>query len=346
MRKLEYNKITSFCEELAWMVHSGVNVGDSLTLLAEEEQDMTWKECLMNMAAQADGGSTLSEVVNNVESFPIYVQGIIGVGEATGRLEEALKALAKYYYEKEQMGRRIRSALLYPLILLLLILVVMVVLLTQVLPIFESVFSSLGSESEGIAGFLFDLGAWLNSILPFLCVLLGLVLLFVLLFSVNIVFREKVICLLKRYVGDKGIMRKMNDAALAQAIAMGFSSGLPMEETMDLAAQVLSDVPSVQKRCFLCREELLKGTSVAESLKIAEVLPVSMCRLLSLGMQGGNGDSVMVEIANKLSEDADIAVGNTVAKIEPTLVLVTSVLVGAILLAVMLPLMNIMEMIG
>jgi len=55
VRKLEYNKITSFCEELAWMVHSGINVGDSLTLLAEEEQDVTWKDCLLNMAAQAGG---------------------------------------------------------------------------------------------------------------------------------------------------------------------------------------------------------------------------------------------------------------------------------------------------
>ena len=68
--------------------------------------------------------------------------------------------------------------------------------------------------------------------------------------------------------------------------------------------------------------------------------------LLSLGMQSGNGDAVMVEIADRLSEEADIALTSRVEKLEPTLVLITSVLVGIILLSVMLPLMNIMETIG
>ena len=76
------------------------------------------------------------------------------------------------------------------------------------------------------------------------------------------------------------------------------------------------------------------------------LLPAAACRLLTLGMRGGSGDEVMEEIARRLSDEAQLALESKVGKVEPALVLVTSVLVGAILLAVMLPLMNIMTTIG
>ena len=115
---------------------------------------------------------------------------------------------------------------------------------------------------------------------------------------------------------------------------------------MDLAAEVTADVPKAKERCLRCKEELLSGEPLMDALKASEVLPASVCRLLSVGMQGGNGDTVMAEIAEKLSEEADVAMANRIEKTEPALVLSVSVLVGVILLVVMLPLINIMETIG
>ena len=346
MRQLNYREIASFCQELAWLIHSGVRVGDGLNLLAEEEKDNAWKECLTTMAEQADEGLALSEIIRNAECFPLYVAGILNVGETTGRLEEALHALTKYYEGRERMNNKVRSALLYPSVLLLLMLIVIVILLTQVLPIFQSVFASLGGKMGGLAGGLLAFGMGLNKMMPVLCVFMAAVVVFVIMFSVHEKFRGKVLAFWRKKAGDKGVMRKMNDASFAQAISMGLSSGLPLEETMELAADVLQDVPEAKERCLNCKEELLSGIPLADTLKKADVFPPAMCRLLSLGMQSGNGDAVMVEIADRLSEEADDALSARVEKVEPTLVLITSVLVGGILLSVMLPLMNIMEAIG
>lgn len=239
-----------------------------------------------------------------------------------------------------------RSALLYPSVLLFLMLIVIVILLTQVLPVFQSVFNSLGGKLGGVAGGLLTVGIWLNKMMPLLFVLLAAVAGVVIAFSASEAFREKVLAFWRKKSGDKGIMRKMNDASFAQAISMGLSSGLPLEETMELAAGVLKDVPEAAKRCMDCKQELMNGSPLADALRKTEVFPMSMCRLLSLGMQSGNGDVVMQEIAERLSEEADAVLTSRVEKLEPTLVLVTSILVGIILLSVMLPLMNIMETIG
>jgi type IV pilus assembly protein PilC len=76
------------------------------------------------------------------------------------------------------------------------------------------------------------------------------------------------------------------------------------------------------------------------------VLPAAACRLLALGQRSGTGDAVMEEVARRLTQESELAVEARVSRVEPTLVLVTSLLVGAILLSVMLPLMNIMAAIG
>jgi type IV pilus assembly protein PilC len=127
---------------------------------------------------------------------------------------------------------------------------------------------------------------------------------------------------------------------------MGLRSGLSTEEALELAAQLLKDTPTAAQRCVQCRAKIEDGLGLAEALGETGVLPASACRLLSMGLRGGTGDAVMEEIARRLADEADLALESKAAKIEPTLVLITSLMVGIILLSVMLPLMHIMTAIG
>jgi type IV pilus assembly protein PilC len=272
--------------------------------------------------------------------------GLTAVGERTGRLENALDALARYYEARESQEQRLRNALTYPAILLLIMLVVIVVLLSQVLPVFNDVYASLGGQLTGVAGGLLVVGRWLDGAMPLLCGVLVLAVLLLAAYSANSAFRVWAQSLWRKGRGDRGVSRKLNDAHTAQALAMGLRSGLPPEEALDMAAQLLQDVPDAAQRCVQCRARIEDGVGLAEALGETGVLPASACRLLTMGLRGGTGDAVMEEIACRLSDEADFAIESKAAKIEPTLVLVTSLLVGMILLSVMLPLMHIMTAIG
>lgn len=348
MKKKEfaYHEIALFCQEMALMLHAGIGTAEGLGLLAEEETDARWRTVLSDMARQAEEGVPFSDLIRNAEGFPSYMTGLIDVGDRTGRLEEALNSLSAYYEEQERMDQRIRSVLLYPSILFLLMLAVVVVLLTQVLPMFRSVYASLGGEMTGVAGLLLRIGLGLNSALPVLCVLFAILLLFLLLFSASKDFRSRILRLWRTHAGDRGAMRAMNDACFAQAFSMGLSSGLPLEDTLELAAQVLTDIPTARQRCLNCKDALERGDALNDALCSAELFPAFARRLLTLGIQAGNGDSAMQDIARRLSEDADLALNKKVSRIEPALVLAGSILVGAILLSVMLPIIDIMEMIA
>lgn len=345
-RNLSYNELSAFCRSLAATLHAGVSMGDSLALLAEDEPSADLRGLLSRMGGETDQGATLSAAMRHTGEFPVYMTGLLDVGERTGKLEEALNALARYYEEREQMDWRLRSALLYPAILLLLMLVVIVVLLTQVLPVFDRVYASLGGHLAGVAGGLLKLGQWLNTAMPVLLVVLALVVIAVILFAASTSVREKMMSFWRRKRGDKGLLRKQADARFAQALALGLSSGLPLDESVELAASLLEDMPAAAARCGDCLARLERGDSLAEALRESAVLPAQSCRLLAMGLRGGSGDSAMAEIARRLSEESDRLLESRVSRVEPALVLVASLLVGAILLSVMLPLMNILSAIG
>jgi len=343
---LSHDEIAAVCLELSLFLHAGVDAGSGLDLLAREEPSGPRKAMLEQMAARMDEGSTLDNAFRSASCFPAYACGLIQVGEQTGRTEEALKALSSYYEQRGRLDRRLRSALLYPAVLMLLMLAVVVILLTQVLPVFSEVYASLGGRLTGAAGWLLALGQVLSGLMPLLCALLAAAVVLLAAFAGSAAFRERVLSLWRKAFGDRGVSRKLNTARFAQALAMGLNSGLPLEEAMELSASLLPDSPAAQARCKVCLDRLFEGTPLAQAMGEAELLPRAECRLLELGMNSGSGDQVMDHIALRLAEEGEAALEARMGQIEPALVLSASVLVGAILLAVMLPLMNIMTAIG
>ena len=338
--------IADLCKQLALLLRAGVPTGDALYLLAEEETSAEYKTLLTELAAQVENGVYLSDALSHSEAFPGYVAGLLQVGETAGRMEETLLSLSQYYEEQDKLSRRLRSALTYPVILLFLMLIVIVVLLTRVLPVFNDVYASLGGSLTGLAGGLLALGNFLNAVMPFLCILLGLIVVAVAAISLSHSLQDKLLTFWQRHFGHKGISRQINDARFAQALAMTLSSGLPLEEGVSMASALIANDPHAAKRRRDCLDRLTAGEDLAASLSASGLLPAASCKMLALGLRAGHGDVTMSEIAGRLSDEARNTLDRKVAMIEPALVIITSLLVGGILLSVMLPLMNIMKAIG
>ena len=338
-------QISYLCLELALLLHTGVSPADGLVLLAEEAEPGL-RPLLEQMSRSADEGAPLSAVMEQAGCWPVYVTGLVQVGEQTGRLEEALQALAAYYQGRDRLAQQVRSSLGYPALLFALMLGVVVVLLIWVLPVFRDVYASLGGQMTGLAGGLLAFGSWLGRALPVLGVLLALAIGGGLAIALRPALRARALAFWHKRWGDKGVARQLNDAKLAQALSMGLHSGLDTAEALELAARLAGDVPAAAARYEDCRAQLDQGADLAEALRTAAVLPAAECRLLALGLRSGTADTVMEQIAQRLSQRSEDALNAAVSRVEPALVLAASGMVGAILLSVMLPLTQIMTAIG
>lgn len=344
-KTLTGGEISALCLELSVLLHAGIGTADGLRTV-EEESDARNRPLLDALAESTEQGKPLSEAMRDSGVFPVYAVRLTAMGERTGRQEETLRALAQYYDTLARLSDRIRSALLYPSVLLVLMTVVIVVLLTQVLPVFSEVYASLGGRLTGLAGGLLTMGAALDSVLPVLCVLLAVVSAALILFAASDSFRERVLRFWRGRHGSRGVTRSVADARFARAMAMCLRSGLAAEEAVELASSLQEGDPAARARCDDCGRRLAGGAGLAEALRDSGVLPPSACRLTALGVRGGQADTVMEEIARRLEEKSEDELEARAGRVEPTLVIVSSVLVGAILLSVMLPLMNIMAAIG
>jgi len=109
---------------------------------------------------------------------------------------------------------------------------------------------------------------------------------------------------------------------------------------------VSAETPELSKRHEECRGLLEQGAGLSEALGKSGIYPAVYCRMLALGAKSGNSDIVMSEIARRMQTTVDEQLDSLVGRIEPTLVIASSLIVGVIILAVMLPLMNIMSAMG
>ena len=336
---LQDGELSSFCMEAALLLHAGVGVGEGLRLLAQEDESGR-ADLLAAMARRTDGGETLSAAMEAAGVFPDYAVGLTAVGERSGRAEEALRALADAYEERARLSRHIRGALLYPAVLFFLMLAVVAVLLMKVLPVFDEVFASLGGRLTGLAGGLLALGRGMDAAMPALCAVLAAAVAFLAAFAVSDAFRGALLRRWNRRHGDRGLARDVAASRFAQALSMGMRSGLPIEDALRLAEKLNGDNPAA------CLGRVEKGSGLAEALRDSGALPPSSCSVLALGIRAGTGDTVMAEIARRLNERCGEEIDAKVGRVEPSLVVAASVLVGVILLSVMLPLMNIMAAVG
>lgn len=333
------------CRSLGLLLHSGIGLADGIFLLAQEEASGQ-KDCLEAMGTALDRGIPLSEAMEISKIFPPYVFRLVRIGEETGRVEEALTALAEFYEEQECTRQQIRRAVAYPGLLFFLMLAVLLVLLVKVLPVFEQVYASLGTGMTGAAGAMLHLGQLAKGTIPVLAVLLLLLAAVGLVYRWHPSFREWLGEKLRNYFGDRGVARKFNNARFAQGLSMGFCSGLPLDAAAELARSLLEEIPQAAQRCELCRTVLATGVSVREAMEQGQFLSPAQSRMLSLGIQGGAGDQVIQTIARQMQEEAKNELDAAVSRIEPAMVLTASLLVGLILLAVMLPLMDILSVLG
>ena len=132
-----FTELSALCLELRLFLHAGADGSSAFSLLAEDCDDPELKNEYSHIASRIDEGLSLSAAMEESARFPKEMWSFLRIGESCGRSEEALSSLEKYYQQRHQWDRQLRSALLYPSVLLMVMLLVILLLLTEVLPIFK-----------------------------------------------------------------------------------------------------------------------------------------------------------------------------------------------------------------
>lgn len=343
-KALPNDYLSGFCMELALLLKAGITAADGISVLEEDFSDK--RGFLSTLHGFMDNGSTLHDALSQTGRVPAYLLDMVLLGERSGRLEDTLFSLSKFYKQRAEMSSALRSAVVYPLVLLIMLVAVVGVLITQVLPIFAEVFAQMGAEMSPMALWLMDFGQKLSSgSATVVWVLIGLAAVGFIIYLVP-ALRSFAAAIFRRYFGAMGVFHESMCARFSSAMTTAIASGLSADEAVELASRTISGVRRTDRGLERCREMLAQGESLEKSLANSGVFSARDSRLFALGVRTGMADSVMGEIARRSEESSLENIDSAISKIEPAMVLIIAAIIGAVLLSVMLPLMGIMSALG
>lgn len=345
-KNLSNQYLSALCLELAMLLQAGISIADGVLMLQDDEADSDSKAVMQSLLDVLNEGKPLSEALRESGYFPRYMVNMTEVGEKTGRTVDTLKALSEHYDRQDRLSASIKSAVLYPAVLLVLMIAVVLILIIKVLPIFNDVFNSLGTQMSPMAQSLMRFGGWLEGAAVVIAVIAGLIILLAVAARLIPGIWNNLSSAFKNRWGNSGIFGKIASSRFTSAMALAIASGLDTEEAIEMAAAISGGSKAVDKKHGECIEMLRAGAPLAESLSKSGILSARNSRMLSLGSRSGSADLAMAEIADRSGRTVQDDIDRIVSRIEPALVIVTSVIVGIILLSVMLPLMGIMTSIG
>ncbi len=342
-RIMSSEELSSFCDQIALMLSSGMTLRDGIEMLAEDEMKGNDKvHPYTNLYRVVDEtGSLYVAMKENEEDWPSYMIEMVDIGEQTGRLEDIMVNLSTYYQREGRIRSAAVSAITYPLVLGVMLVVIIGILLWRVLPIFRRVLASLGVDSSSSGSVLMQIGSWAGWIV---LGLIGLVVLaaIVIIILTKTKLKDKTLSFLKNlFPPVRRLTEKLSASRVAGILGLMMQSGFPMENALEMAPAALADQESVEKVRFI-REEMKKDQTFQEALAKSGLFADFYNRMVKVGAASGHEPQVMEKIAEIYEEQVEDGLDHLISIVEPTLVALLSIVIGAILLSVMLPMAGVL----
>ena len=342
-------QLTQFTTQLSTLQDAGLPIVSCLKILEGQLAKGYFKNVLIGVTDDVESGASLSEALaKHPRAFDGLYVNMVRAGEAGGVLDVILSRLAAFKEKSEKLRRRVRGAAIYPVAVLVVIVLILLFIMTNVVPKFEEVFASLPGGADAlpeITKVMMSVSKWLVQwwwafILGVWVLTWGLPKL-ISAFPKGRYFMDEV-KLRSPLVG--GLYKKILVARFTRTFGTLISSGVPILEALEIVegaagnavmARVIRDVHAA----------IREGESIAEPLgnqkvRIFDDLVINM---IDVGEKTGELDKMLIKVADNYDEEVDVAVGSLTSLLEPLLIVVMGGAVFAIVLALFLPLLKIID---
>ena len=343
--KIKFKELCVFCRQFTTMLTSGIGVIKCLDILQNQTESPRFKEIIKKVYENVQRGQSLSESFNSQNhAFPDLMIHMVEAGEASGTLDRVMGRLADTFEKSQKTNNKIKNAMTYPIILGALTVLVVVVLMVFVMPVFIEMFSSSGVELPLPTKILMTISNSLTSYW-FVYILLiggaGLV-------WTNILKNEKGRLRWDLYKTKMPLLGKLNliviSARFARTLSTMMQSGIPLLKSLEITSKVVGN-KYYEKRLIEISDEIRSGVSLSASLKKADIFPVMLTSMITIGEESGTLDDVLDKTAGLYDEESDSAVAKMVGMLEPLMIIIMALIVGSIVVSIIMPMFEMMKVV-
>ena len=340
-KKIKAEDLIIFSRQLATMVDAGIPIIQALDALHEQTINPSFKKVIGTIRDDIQLGSSLSASFSkHPRVFDTLYVNMIRVGETGGVLTAILDRISSYLEKTAALLRKVQAALVYPSVIVFMAIVITVVLLVKVVPTFASIYDGLGQELPFMTKMLINFSKNLQKTIIFYILGLGTFGFFIYRFQRT----EQGAVIIDRFklklpiFGD--LICKVAISRFSRTLATLMQSGVPILESLDIVGKT-SGNKVVEKVIDEVKGSVREGQGIGGPLSKSEVFPPMVVRMITIGEKSGQLEKMLSKISEFYDDQVDAAVTGLTSLIEPLIIGFLGIVVGFIVIALFMPILNI-----
>lgn len=342
------NKVTKkiiqeLFEQLSYLLETDIALYDALTMLRDNGANKKIKRLAKPIAESVRKGLSLHEAMEKTKQFTVPIIQQVKSGEDSGNVPETLKRIFMELRRDSEFRKKIKGAMIYPIIICSVMSIVLWVLLTYVVPNISKTITSLGGELPVITKVVIFISNGLTKATPM-----------IVLFSVLSILLYKYLCrnAVFKYNVDKTkiqipvfgkLIEKLELSRFCKSLSVMQESGITLVRSLDIAQNELRNTYIRQMIEKAARLVEVSGLNLSLALTKGGKFPVIMIQLIGVGVSSGNTSKMLSRIASQYENEIDDSIKKITSIIEPLMIVVIGVLAGTVVISMFLPLMSIMD---
>ena len=346
--RVKIKVLTTFTRQLATLVDAGLPLLRGLRVLEKQERNPTLKNIIDQLALSIEGGSTFSEgLAQHPKVFNRLYVNMVKAGELGGVLEVVLTRLAEFMEKAQKIKGKIVSAMFYPIAVLVVATVILGILLVWVIPKFQEVFAGLadGRQLPAFTRLVMGISETVKS--HFVYTAIGIIAFFILFtLFIHTKFGRRVFDKFKLKMPLIGpVVSKVAISRFTRTLGTLVSSGVPILQALTIVKETAGNV-IVSNAVGAVHDSVKEGETITAPLEASGVFPPMVISMVDVGEQTGALPEMLLKIADNFDEEVDNAVAAMTSLLEPIMIVCLAVIVGSIVIAMFLPLIDLMNSLG
>ncbi|EGT5618777.1 type II secretion system F family protein [Clostridium perfringens] len=345
-RKVKLKDIAVFCRQFYVMLDSGLSIGKALNILIEQGEKPKLREALIGVNGDLKRGETLANSMRKRKDvFPNLLTSMIDAGERSGNLDIILKRMAEYYEKETKIRGKIKSAMIYPIVLGVVAIIAITFILTFVMPTFVQMFEEnnvdLPTSTKMVLGTSKMLGKY--GIIIFLILVTAIILLGKYLKSEEGQYKLSVINLKIPVI--KKLTQKIIVSRFTRTMGIVSSSGMSLVTSLEIVASVVGN-KIAEKELLKVKEKVLKGEGLGDSIMKIKIFPPMLASMVKVGEEAGSLDSILDKTADFYDDELEREIQTATALIEPAMIVIMGIIIGFLLISILTPMFKMYNSIG
>ena len=343
--KVKASELALLTRQLATLVQSGSPLEEALATTAKQSEKRNVKHILSAVRSKVVEGFSFADGLKIYPSvFPDMYRATVAAGEQSGHLDAVLERMADYTESRQETQQRISTALFYPVILTILSIAIVAGLLAFIVPKIVDVFDNVGQTLPAMTQMLIAISDFVRAYGIYLAVML--VILYIIFKQMIKIpkWRYKYHSFLLKVPLIKKMVRGLNTARFARTLSILASSGVPILDAMSISAEVVQNLP-MRQAVTDAAVKVREGMAINRALEQSGYFPPMTVYLIASGESSGRLDDMLERAAMQQERETDTMLTNMLGIFEPVLILVMGAVVLLIVLSILLPILNLNQLV-